>query len=634
MGGGEGAALPVREMLDGAEGAVGTMLEGLVLSRPTSLAMLPGYPAVKVVARADLAAYRETHVTLISGGGSGHEPAHAGLVGAGLLSCAVCGDVFASPSVDAVLAAIRAAAGPPGCLLIVKNYTGDRLNFGLAAERAQAEFGIRVGIVVVGDDAALPVEDAGAEGMGFVHAGRRGVAGTVLVHKVAGHVAAEGGDLDAVRDAALAVCRATATVGAALSVCHVPGAAEDRAQVPRDAAELGLGIHGEPGFERLALPAAGGGGVASFLVGKVLERMTTNGDLFPLGVPGRGRVVLLANNLGGATAMELGVISAAAQRWLREHGCAVVRTLVGNFMTALDMRGFSLTLLRLPADADEAQAWLAALDRAVDAVGWPSGHSGPAPPDGAVPFLDASTLGGSAATAAAAGGEAPAAPTTPAGAALRRALRAAGEALESPGCEVMLNAMDRAIGDGDCGSTFRRGGADLLAALGAGRLDCDDPASCVARLADMASALGGSTGALYSIGLYSAARSLGETASDPAQLTRWAMALDAALDAVEFHGGARVGHRTMLDALRPASSALLDAATRASKGTPFDLADALKAVAHACKEGAGKTALLKTAKAGRASYLADLQDTPDPGAAAAATWVDAVCRALARPASA
>jgi len=360
--------------------------------------------------------------------------------------------------------------------------------------------------------------------------------------------------------------------------------------------------------------------------------MTTNGDLFPLGVPGGGRVVLLANNLGGATAMELGVVSAAAQRWLRARGCTVVRTLVGNFMTALDMRGFSLTLLRIPADAREGHAWLEALDRAVDAVGWPSGHSGPVPADGAVPTLavDVSAPRGGDATSPGA----MRASTTPAGVALRKALHAAGEALESPRCEVMLNAMDRAIGDGDCGSTFRRGGADLLAALGAGRLDCDDPASCVARLADMASALGGSTGALYSIGLYSAARSLGETASDPAQLTRWAMALDAALDAVEFHGGARVGHRTMLDALRPASSALLDAATRASKGTPFDLADALKAVAHACKEGAGKTALLKTAKAGRASYLADLQDTPDPGAAAAATWVDAVCRALARPASA
>ena len=176
-----------------------------------------------------------------------HEPAHGGYVGQGGLTAAVCGDVFASPSTEAVCAAIRHCAGPKGALLIVKNYTGDRLNFGLAAERCKGE-GYRVEMIVVGEDAAIPSADVGM-------AGRRGLCGTVLVHKVAGAVAESGADLDSVLDAANHVASHMRTIGISLTSCNIPGAPADPSSAARlnhDEMEVGLGIHGEPGFKKEA----------------------------------------------------------------------------------------------------------------------------------------------------------------------------------------------------------------------------------------------------------------------------------------------------------------------------------------------------------------------------------------------
>ncbi len=271
-----------------------------------------------VVLRADLGLPAARQVAIISGGGSGHEPAHAGYVGAGMLHAAVAGDVFTSPSTDAVLAAIRAAAGPAGALLIVKNYTGDRLNFGLAAELARAE-GIPVETVVVADDVALRDTVASER--------RRGLAGTVLVHKVAGAASAAGLDLAAVAAEARQAASAVGTMGVALGACTVPGGSAGFT-LAADEMELGLGIHGEAGVRRTKLMPADQ--IVEHLLATILV------DLAP---PPGARVALLVNGLGGTPLMELAIVARKALAQLRAAGLHVARAWSGNLMTALEMPG-------------------------------------------------------------------------------------------------------------------------------------------------------------------------------------------------------------------------------------------------------------------------------------------------------
>ncbi|WP_417634486.1 dihydroxyacetone kinase subunit DhaK, partial [Enterobacter hormaechei] len=212
---------------------VNDAIEGILLSAPHgNLVKLDIDPAIRVVARGD---WDKSRVAVISGGGSGHEPAHAGFVGKGMLTAAVCGDLFASPSVDAVLNAIVAVTGDRGCLLIVKNYTGDRLNFGLAAEKAK-RYGLKVEMVIVADDIALPDNKQ-----------PRGIAGTALVHKIAGYAAEQGKSLNDVRDIAQQACDNLWSLGVAMQTCNLPGSDDEEGRIKQGHVELGLGIHGEPG---------------------------------------------------------------------------------------------------------------------------------------------------------------------------------------------------------------------------------------------------------------------------------------------------------------------------------------------------------------------------------------------------
>ena len=230
----------MKQFINSRETLVTEAIDGTLRTAGGRLARLDGYPHIKVVVRSD---WDKSKVALISGGGSGHEPAHAGFVGQGMLPAAVCGEVFASPSVDAVLAGILAVTGKAGCLLIVKNYTGDRLNFGLAAERARAQ-GLQVSLVVVDDDIALPDLPQA-----------RGVAGTLFVHKIAGALADQGADLATVTQAAERVIGGAVSIGMSLDTCTVPGSPkEDR--IGPDMAELGLGIHGEAGIEQVGFSTA------------------------------------------------------------------------------------------------------------------------------------------------------------------------------------------------------------------------------------------------------------------------------------------------------------------------------------------------------------------------------------------
>ncbi len=233
----------MKQFINEKENLVTEAIDGLLAGAGGALSRLDGYPHIKVVYRAD---WDKSRVALISGGGSGHEPAHAGFVGRGMLTAAVCGDVFASPSVEAVLAGILAVTGEAGCLLIVKNYTGDRLNFGLAAERARA-LGRKVEMVIVDDDIALPDLPQ-----------PRGVAGTLFVHKIAGSAAEAGKSLQEVTAIAQAVLEKTASIGMSLDTCTVPGS-EKEDRIAAGHAELGLGIHGEAGVQQVEFTGAKNG---------------------------------------------------------------------------------------------------------------------------------------------------------------------------------------------------------------------------------------------------------------------------------------------------------------------------------------------------------------------------------------
>ena len=266
-------------------------------------------------------------VALVSGGGSGHEPLHAGFVGLGMLDAAVPGAVFTSPTPDQIIPATVAVDSGAGVVHIVKNYTGDVLNFETAAEMAQAE-GVRVRSVLVNDDVA--VEDS------LYTAGRRGVGGTVLVEKIAGAAAERGDDLDAVTAIAERVVANVRTMGVALSGCTVPHAGTPSFELADDEIEIGIGIHGEPGRHRIALENADA--ITDRLLEPVLE---------DLGLSSGDKVLLLVNGMGGTPQSELYIVYRRAAQVLAERGLTVERSLVGNYVTSLEMQGCSVSVLRL-----------------------------------------------------------------------------------------------------------------------------------------------------------------------------------------------------------------------------------------------------------------------------------------------
>ncbi|KAF2317582.1 hypothetical protein GH714_024936 [Hevea brasiliensis] len=406
-------------------------IEGLAETYP-GLQYLDGFPEVKVVLRADVSSDTYDKVAIISGGGSGHEPAQAGFVGEGMLTAAICGEVFASPQVDSILAGIRAVTGPKGCLLIVTNYTGDRLNFGLAAEQAKSE-GYKVETVIVGDDCALPPSHGVA--------GRRGLAGTILVHKVAGAAAAAGLSLDEVAAEAKRASEMVGTMGVALSVCTLPGQVTSDRLGPGKM-ELGLGIHGEPGAVVADLQPV------EVVVSHVLKQILSPETNY-VPITRGNRVVLMVNGLGATPVMELMIAAGKAVPQLQlEHGLAVDRVYTGSFMTSLDMSGFSISIMK----ADEAI--LHRLDAATKAPFWPAGVDGNRPPAKIPIPLPLNHLTKS--------DESMGRPLqlSEQGQILELAIEAAANAIID--LRDILNEWDSKVGDGDCGSTMDRGATAIL----------------------------------------------------------------------------------------------------------------------------------------------------------------------------
>ncbi|AKR33962.1 dihydroxyacetone kinase subunit DhaK [Bacillus cereus] len=310
----------MKKIINKPETLVMEMCNGMVMAHP-ELELLKKY---KVIKKKEM---NENKVTLISGGGSGHEPAHAGLVGKGMLDAAVCGDVFASPSQIQVYQAIKETASKKGTLLIIKNYSGDIMNFKNGAHLAK-EDGIEVDYVKVDDDIA--VEDS------LYTVGRRGVAGVILVHKIAGAAAEAGMDLGAVKAVAEKAAANVRTIGLALTSCTVPASGSPTFTLEEDEMEYGVGIHGEPGIKREKMLSAD----------ELANRMT-NDLVKDLGVKDGEEIALLVNGFGGTPLQELYLFNNAVTRELAARNIKINRVFVGNYMTSIDMAGMSLTVMKL-----------------------------------------------------------------------------------------------------------------------------------------------------------------------------------------------------------------------------------------------------------------------------------------------
>lgn len=318
----------MKKIINNPEAVVNEMLEGLVKAHPEYVRRLEGFD---VLVRSNSPV--EGKVALVSGGGSGHEPSHGGYVGKGMLDGAVAGEVFTSPTPDQVFEAIKAVNGGKGVLLVIKNYTGDVMNFEMAGEMADAE-GIEVANVVVNDDVA--VEDS------TWTTGRRGIAGTVFIHKIAGAAAEKGKDLEEVKRIAENVIANVRSMGMSLTPCTVPAAGKPSFQLEEDEMEVGLGIHGEPGTHRDKIKSADE--ITKHLLDKILEDISVD----------KGEeVAVMINGLGGTPLMELYIMNRAAHKLLEEKGIKVYKTLVGNYMTSLEMAGASVSILKLDDELKE-----------------------------------------------------------------------------------------------------------------------------------------------------------------------------------------------------------------------------------------------------------------------------------------
>ncbi|KAI9323429.1 dihydroxyacetone kinase [Dichotomocladium elegans] len=514
-------------------------------------------------------------VTIISGGGSGHEPGYAGYVGDGMLTAAVCGHVFASPSASQVLAAIERVQSPHGTLVIVMNYTGDCLNFGLAIERAKAR-GIRVAMVVFGDDVAVGRKSK---------IGRRGVAGTVLAVKAAGALARGGASLEEIIKTIKDMNEATASLGVALDHCHVPGSSAKEEHLPDKTIEIGMGIHNEAGFQKTDIMPA------RALVGKMIDMLVDVSD------PERGYIhpspvkplVVLINNLGGISPIELNlIVKEAVDLLLQKHHFSIARVLAGSFLTSLNMPGFSITLLIL-----EDRSWIELINQSVDAPGWLSTMPRSSFSANIACSEERETLRKNDMNVADDGDGQDLC-------VLKKAICSACQSVIE--AEPQVTEFDTKLGDGDCGTTLKTAASAILQDI-----PQMIPQSCrktIMGLADIIErSVGGTSSAIYCIYLNALGGALPKEEKG-ISIRTWSQAAKNALDALETYTPAREGDRTLMDVLIPFVNTL---------HASHNFSEAVEAA----RRGAEKTRCMK-AHMGRASYLSadDVKSAaiPDAGA--------------------
>ncbi len=318
----------MKKIINKSENVVEEMLQGMVKAHPEYLRRIKDS---NVLVRQNSPV--KGKVALVSGGGSGHEPAHSGFVGLGMLDGAVAGEVFTSPTPEQILKGIKEINGGAGVLLIIKNYSGDVMNFEMAGELAQIE-GIEVQQVIVNDDVA--VEDS------TYTVGRRGIAGTILVHKIAGAAAEKGQDLKDVKRVAEKTIKNIRTMGMSLTPCIVPAVGKPSFEIGEDEMEIGLGIHGEPGIRKEKIKTADQ--ITAILLNNIFEDMQLEKD---------DEVAVMVNGLGGTPLMELYIVNNEVHKLLKDKDIKIHKTIVGNYMTSLEMAGVSITLLKLDNELKE-----------------------------------------------------------------------------------------------------------------------------------------------------------------------------------------------------------------------------------------------------------------------------------------
>lgn len=585
-----------KKILNRPQDSVDEFIQGLLLQYPNHLVKLANHHVV-LAANRDAVSSNNNQVRILSGGGSGHEPSHAGWIGSGMLTGAICGGIFASPSVASILAAVRSVKPAKnnkkgGVVLIVKNYTGDRLNFGMAVEKANQE-GILAAMVIVADDCALPR----TKGI----TGARGVAGTVLVHKIAGAAAAAGKSLEEVVSLAKLAASRIGSLGIALNSVTVPGAEQTNDRLDENTIEIGLGIHGEAGMKQSPLLTADE--MAREMVttiqthGRLLRDKDGVEQVFPLFESG-DEVCVLVNNLGGTSNFEMSILARSCVTLLEsdEFGAKARRVLVGSYVTSFDMHGVSISIMNLSGQKElvdlldaptNAPAW-----HAVDT--WKDSNTRASATEVPEPIVDESSV------------ELTQPPLMIDNFAViaMTLTTSAVECLSE--AEPLLTKYDTIVGDGDCGLTMKRGATEVLDRLKNGQIPTDHPVPMFVAMANAVSAsMGGTSGVLLELML----RKIGSTLSrvDTVGINEIYDAFKAGVDAVSLYGGAQVGSRTMLDALVPAAAALVET-------KDVGLAALL------ARAGADGTALMEVACAGRSNYLSKetLKGTPDPGAVAVA----------------
>ena len=316
----------MKKIINNPTDVVSEALMGMQAAYPDKLVYTP---KMEVISRKEK---KTDKVAVISGGGAGHEPLHAGFVGKGMLDAEISGNVFSSPSPDRIGSAIEQVSCGKGVLMVIKNYSGDIMNFGLSADLAEMD-DIEVAQVIVKDDVAVPDREEGT--------GRRGIAGTVFVHKIAGAKAEQGASLAEVKAAAEKAVRNIRTMGVAMTPCILPAVGKPGFQIADDEIEIGMGIHGEQGVETTKIKSAKE--IAEILVGRILDDYDYSGS----------EVAVLVNGLGGTPLMELYILNLEVQKILEEKGIKAYRTFVGNYCTSIDMTGASVTLMKLDDELKE-----------------------------------------------------------------------------------------------------------------------------------------------------------------------------------------------------------------------------------------------------------------------------------------
>lgn len=564
-----------KRLLNAPEDIVTEAIAGMVAAHPDMIAV-EGATGRAVVS---IDGPREGKVGIVIGGGSGHEPAFAGYVGRGLADAAAVGNVFASPGPEQIMDATRAVNGGAGVLYLYGNYTGDVMNFDMAAEESAAS-GIEIRSLAVTDDVASAPAERAHE--------RRGIAGDFFVFKIAGAAAEQGRDLAGVMDAARAANAATRSMGVALTACSMPQTGRPNFQIGPEDMEIGMGIHGEPGMR--SGPVESADAVADELLNPILD---------DLGLQAGARVAVLVNGLGATGQLELYVLNRRIAQQLEARGISIHRCWVGEYCTSLDMAGASVTLIRLD---DDLQALLdmpcrtpaltvaGALPPVTGRLPRGAARTKVAQPDKAVDRSQLATGG----------------PVTPP--VFRAMMRAAADAIAAN--RDWLSELDGVIGDGDHGITMEIGWSAVRNVLDSAPEDETITATSRRMSKAFLDAVGASSGPLYA----SAFKQAGEAVADRLNLDAASMAawIEGLRDGILSRGGAAPGDKTMIDAWVPAAEA-----ARAAAEAGTDLAACLDAAEQGARTGRDFTATIESRRGRSAKLGARSVGHVDPGAASA-----------------